>query len=167
MNCDSLLQHSSPAWLKLFVDHTHTHSVNNLRWQPHDSPDWRHFRESHVTDGEPETAVSASLQKIKSIKNQHKLLLFSFFYFIKSQISDSFVNHLDGHFAYLKTLDFFFKPFFFSFLFSHWHVKGFSSKFSLSFSESRSVIGPENILFAGASLHHSARKFYMLGQWRG
>ena len=36
-----------------------------------DSPDWRHFRESHVTDGEPETAVSASLQKIKSIKNQH------------------------------------------------------------------------------------------------
>ena len=117
MNCDSLLQHSSPAWLKLFVDHTHTHSVNNLRWQPHDSPDWRHFRESHVTDGEPETAVSASLQKIKSIKNQHKPLLFSFFYFIKSQISDSFVNHLDGHFAYLKTLDFFFKSFFFFFFF--------------------------------------------------
>ena len=28
--------------------------------------------ESHVTDGEPETAFSASLQKIKSIKNQHK-----------------------------------------------------------------------------------------------
>ena len=29
------------------------------------------------------------------------------------------------------------------------------------------VIGPENILFAGASAHLSARKFYMLGQWRG
>ena len=111
-----------------------------------------------MTDGEPETAVSASLQKIKSIKNQHKLLLF-IFYFIKSQISDSFVNHLDGHFAYLKTLDFSFKPFFFFFFSPHWHVKGFSSKFSLSFIESRSVIGPENVLFAGASLHHSAWKF--------
>ena len=59
-----------------------------------------------MTDGEPETAVSASLQKIKLIKNQHKH--FSSFKkkFIKSQTSDSFVNHFDGHFAYLKTLDF-------------------------------------------------------------
>ena len=57
-----------------------------------------------MTDGEPETAVSASLQKIKSIKKQHK-----HFYFIKSQTSDSFVNHFDGHFAYIKTLDFSFK----------------------------------------------------------
>ena len=32
-----------------------------------------------------------------------------FFYFIKSETSDSFVNHFDGHFAYLKTLDFYFK----------------------------------------------------------
>ena len=31
------------------------------------------------------------------------------FYFIKSETSDSFVNHFDGHFAYLKTLDFYFK----------------------------------------------------------
>ena len=31
------------------------------------------------------------------------------FYFIKSQTSDSFVNHFDGHFAHLKTLDFSFK----------------------------------------------------------
>ena len=30
--------------------------------------------------------------------------------------------------------------------------------------ESRCVIGPENILFTGASVHHSARKFYSLGQ---
>ena len=45
-----------------------------------DSPEWRHFRESHVIDGEPETAVSASLQKIKSIKNH-------------LTTSDSFVNH--------------------------------------------------------------------------
>ena len=66
-----------------------------------------------MTDGEPETVVSASLQKIKSIKNpikqnktkQTKKLLF----FIKSETSDSFVNHFDGHFAYLKTLDFYFK----------------------------------------------------------
>ena len=34
VSSDSLLQHSRPAWLKLFVDHTHTHSMNNLRWQP-------------------------------------------------------------------------------------------------------------------------------------
>ena len=61
-----------------------------------------------MTDGEPETAVSASLQKIKSIKNQHKKNS-SIFSFIKSQTSDSFVNHFDGHFAYLKTLDFYFK----------------------------------------------------------
>ena len=73
-----------------------------------------------MTDGEPETAVSASLQKIKSIKNQHKQkqkenkqtiinIYFFIFYFIKSQTSDSFVNHFDGHFAYLKTLDFSFR----------------------------------------------------------
>ena len=30
------------------------------------------------------------------------------FYFIKSETSDPFVNHFDGHFAYLKTLDFYF-----------------------------------------------------------
>ena len=61
-----------------------------------------------MTDGEPETAVSASLQKIKSIKNQHKHFIF-ILYFIKSKISDSFVNYFDGYFAYLKTLDFYFK----------------------------------------------------------
>ena len=63
---------------------------------------------SHVTNGEPETVVLASLQKIKSIKNKIKLLLFNF-HFIKSETSDSFVSHFDGHFAYLKTLDFYFK----------------------------------------------------------
>ena len=73
-----------------------------------------------MTDGEPETVVSASLQKIKSIKNRIKLFFFFFFFFlllffikkkkiIKSETSDSFVNHFDGHFAYLKTLDFYFK----------------------------------------------------------
>ena len=30
-------------------------------------------------------------------------------YFIKSETSDSFVSHFDGHFTYLKTLDFYFK----------------------------------------------------------
>ena len=30
---------------------------------------------------------------------------------MKSETSDSFVNHFDGHFAYLKTLDFYFKIF--------------------------------------------------------
>ena len=32
-----------------------------------------------------------------------------FLNFIKSETSDSFVSHFDGHFAYLKTLDFYFK----------------------------------------------------------
>ena len=57
-----------------------------------------------MTDGEPETVVSASLQKIKSIKNP-----INFFFSIKSETSDSFVSHFDGHFAYLNTLDFYFK----------------------------------------------------------
>ena len=65
------------------------------------------FWESHVTNGEPKTVVSASLQKIKSIKNPIKHLFI--LYFIKSETSDSFDNHFDGHFAYLKTLDFYFK----------------------------------------------------------
>ena len=45
-----------------------------------------------------------SLQKIKSIKNP----IYIFLNFIKSETSDSSVNHFDGHFAYLKTLDFYF-----------------------------------------------------------
>ena len=58
-----------------------------------------------MTDRVSETAVSASLLKHKENK---KIFLFSpfCFYFIKSETSDSFVNHFDGHFAYLKTLDF-------------------------------------------------------------
>ena len=32
-----------------------------------------------------------------------------FFFSIKSESSDSFVNHFDGHFAYIKTLNFYFK----------------------------------------------------------
>ena len=58
-----------------------------------------------MTDGEPETVVLASLQKMKLIKNPIKLF-FSIFFSIKSETSDSFVNHFDGRFAYLKTLDF-------------------------------------------------------------
>ena len=35
-------------------------------------------------------------------------LIFFFYFFssVKSETSDLFVNHFDGHFAYLKTLDF-------------------------------------------------------------
>ena len=60
-----------------------------------------------MTDGEPKTVVSASLQKIKLIKNLRKFLKNQ--KIIKSETSDSFVNHFNGHFAYLKTLDFSFK----------------------------------------------------------
>ena len=52
---------------------------------------------THVTDGEPETVVLASLQKIKLIKNPKTINLKLFFHFIKSETSDSFVSHFDGH----------------------------------------------------------------------
>ena len=46
----------------------------------------------------PQTDVTSgeAYRKKKSIKNPIK------------QTSDSFVNHFDGHFAYLKTLEFYF-----------------------------------------------------------
>ena len=46
-------------------------------------------------------------------------------------------------------------------LFLHWHVKGLLLKGT---ALNVDVIGPENILFAGASVQFSARKFYRLGQ---
>ena len=58
-----------------------------------------------MTDGEAENVVSASLQKIKPIKIPIKH--FYFYFFIRSDTGDSFINHFDGHFAYLKTLDFY------------------------------------------------------------
>ena len=44
-----------------------------------------------------------------SLKTQINKTKTKVFYFIKSETSDSFVNHFDGHFAYLKTLNFYFK----------------------------------------------------------
>jgi len=55
-----------------------------------------------MTNGEPETVLSVSLQKIKLIENP----IIIFFNLIKSETSDSFVNHFDCDFAYLKTFDF-------------------------------------------------------------
>ena len=56
----------------------------------------------------PQTDVTSgeAYRKIKSIKNSIKQLVF--FLSIKSETSDSFVNHFDGYFAYLKTLDVYF-----------------------------------------------------------
>ena len=58
VNCYSLLQYSRLARSELFVDHTHTHSMNNLRWQPHWLPrltsiprkshDWWRTRDSSL-----------------------------------------------------------------------------------------------------------------------
>jgi len=45
---------------------------------------------------------------------------------------------------------------------SHCHVKGFSSKRIALKADV--ITGPENVLFAGVSVHLSARKFYRLGQ---
>ena len=61
-----------------------------------DSQDWRHFR--------------GRLQKIKSIKNPIKhTLKIKIKNKKKSETNDSFDNLFYGHFAYLKTLDFYFK----------------------------------------------------------
>ena len=49
----------------------------------------------------------------------------------------------------------------FFFLFSHWHVKGLSSK---CITLKADVIGLENILFVGTSMYLSVQKFYRLGQ---
>ena len=55
--------------------------------------------------------ISASLQKKKNqLKTQSNIFL-HFLNFIKSETSDSFFSHFDGHFAYLKTLDFYFNCF--------------------------------------------------------
>ena len=40
-----------------------------------------------------------------------KTIFFFFFFSIKLETSDSFVSHFDGHFAYLKTLDFYFNSY--------------------------------------------------------
>ena len=82
--------------VNFFVDHTHTQFSEESKMA------------SELT---PQTDVtSVTLHKIKSIKNPIKQFFSYFlFYFIKSETSDSFVNHFDGHYAYLKTLDFYFK----------------------------------------------------------
>ena len=56
----------------------------------------------------PQTDVTSgeAYKKIKLIKNP---FFFFFLNLIKSETSDSFVNNFNGHFAYLKTLDFYFK----------------------------------------------------------
>ena len=127
VSCYSLLQHSRPACLELFVDHTHTHSMNNQRWQPNWLPRLTSLpRKSRDWWREPDTPVSASLQKTNRLKTNINTVvvfffLFSFFLFLVYFVvvvvvclfvfftTDSFVNHFDGHFAYLKTLNFSFK----------------------------------------------------------
>ena len=48
--------------------------------------------------------------------------------------------------------------------FSHWHAKGFSSK---HIALKVDGIGPENLLFAGASAHLSSRKIGQAGAVKG
>ena len=69
----------------------------------------------------PQTDVTSgkAYRKENRLKTQLNIYLF-IFYFIKSETSDSFVNHFDGHFAYLKTLDF--KALFWTNLTSHCHL---------------------------------------------
>ncbi len=56
----------------------------------------------------PQTDVTSWEAYRKSNRLKTQLNIFIYFYFIKSETSDSFVNHFDGHFAYLKTMDFYF-----------------------------------------------------------
>ena len=55
----------------------------------------------------PQTDITSgeAYRKQNRLKTQLNIFIF-IFYFIKSETSDSFVNHFDGHFAFLKTLDF-------------------------------------------------------------
>ena len=56
----------------------------------------------------PQTDVTSGEAYRKLNRSKTQLNIFIYFYFIKSETSASFVNHFDGHFAYLKTLDFYF-----------------------------------------------------------
>ena len=62
--------------------------------------------QTDVTPGKSRDWWRTRDRKENRLKTQ--LNIFFNFYFIKSETSDSFVNHFDGHFAYLKTLDFYF-----------------------------------------------------------
>ena len=79
--------------VNFFVDHMHTQFTEESKM---------------ATALTPQTDVTSreAYRKQNRLKTQLNIL---FFYFIKSETSDSFVNHFDGHFAYLKTLDFYFK----------------------------------------------------------
>ena len=57
----------------------------------------------------PQTEVTSGEAYRKENRLKTQLLLLKKKLIIKSESSDSFVNHFDGHFAYLKTLDFYFK----------------------------------------------------------
>ena len=100
------------VWTFLLTTRIHS-LLKNLRWQlhwlprlmslPRKSCDWWRTRDSSL--GQPTENKSW-------LKTNINILFHFFFYFIKSQTSDSFVNHFDGHFSYLKNLGFSFKPFF-------------------------------------------------------
>ena len=121
--------------------------MNNLRWQPHWLPrqtsfprkscDWWRTRDSSL--GQPTENKSW-------LKTNINILFHFFFYFIKSQTSDSFVNHFDGHFSYLKNLGFSFKPFFSLLLSSALACPCERSFIKMHSTKSRCVIGMENIV---------------------
>ena len=77
----------------------------------------------------PQTDVTSgeTYRKLNWLKTQ--LNIFYLFYFIKSETSDLFVNHFDGHFVYLKTLDFYFNKS------SVWKI--WSRRITMEFSNSR------------------------------
>ena len=76
-NCYSSWQHIVyvAGIVNFFVDHTHIQFTEESKMATALTPRLTSLPGSHVTDGEPETVVSASLQKIKSIKNPIKYSL--------------------------------------------------------------------------------------------
>ena len=87
----------------------------------------------------------------------------------KNEILKTYINPFTLPWCHLKTTNKgakfeTLKSFSLFFFFLHRLLKGFLSKRTALKVD---VIGAENILFAGASVHLSARKFYMLGQVKG
>ena len=76
--------------MKLILYHTHTQFTEESKVATTLTPQTDITSgKSHVTDGEPETVVLASLQRIKSIKNQIK-----FFFFFLISLNLKLVTHL-------------------------------------------------------------------------
>ena len=95
--------------VNFFVDHTHTQITEESKMATVLTPqtDITSRKVTWLMEN-PRLLSRPAYRKLNRLKTQLNI----YFYLIKSETSDSFVNHCDGHFAYLKTLDFYFKDHF-------------------------------------------------------